>query len=131
VLVIGDPAREAVKGWKGEVLDLGTEWTRRTGLPFVFARWRGRTGLGAAGAKVLGDLLDLAADAGLPARAALAGQWAAEHGQEPREAVEYVQRFVRYRIGPREEEALERFLAIVRADDAAAGQSGAAAGPRR
>src|SRR5262245_19350510 len=35
VLVIGDPALEAARRWKGEVLDLGQEWTRLTGLPFV------------------------------------------------------------------------------------------------
>lgn len=131
VLVIGDPARAEARTWKGGVLDLGGEWTRRTGLPFVFARWRARAGLLPAESVALAALLDQAADAGLPLRANLARAWAEEHGLEPRAAVEYVQRFVRYRIGPREEEALERFLAIVRADDAAAGPAGAVAGQRR
>jgi len=41
-LVIGDPALY----FEGDVsrLDLGEEWTRRTGLPFVFAFWAGRPG---------------------------------------------------------------------------------------
>jgi chorismate dehydratase len=125
VLVIGDPARRALASWRGEVLDLGEAWTARTGLPFVFARWRGRAGLGAGERRELGDLLDEAADRGLPSRAELAREWARRHGQDVRQAVEYVQRFVRYRIGPREEEALERFLAIVRADDAAEASPGA------
>jgi chorismate dehydratase len=131
VLVIGDPARAQAREWKGEVLDLGSEWTRRTGLPFVFARWRARAGLSPAEGAALADLLDRAADEGLPQRAGLARAWAEQHGLEPRAAVEYVQRFVRYRIGPREEEALERFLAIVRADDAAAGPAGSVTAQRR
>ena len=41
-LVIGDPALY----FDGEVprLDLGDEWLRRTGLPFVYAFWAGRPG---------------------------------------------------------------------------------------
>lgn len=127
VLVIGDPARAALAVWRGETLDLGEAWTARTGLPFVFARWRGREGLAAAQRAELAELLDEAADRGLPARAELAREFARRHGQDERAAVEYVQRFVRYRIGPREEQALERFLAIVRADDAAAARAATAA----
>ena len=41
-LGIGDPALEH----EGDVasLDLGEEWTRLTGLPFVYAFWAGRPG---------------------------------------------------------------------------------------
>jgi chorismate dehydratase len=41
-LVIGDPALydEGARPW----LDLGDEWTRRTGLPFVYAFWAGPDG---------------------------------------------------------------------------------------
>lgn len=44
VLLIGDAALAvaSVPGW--EVLDLGTEWTRWTGLPFVYAFWVWRGG---------------------------------------------------------------------------------------
>lgn len=38
VMLIGDPGLEADPG-KREVWDLGTEWVRWTGLPFVFALW--------------------------------------------------------------------------------------------
>jgi chorismate dehydratase len=119
VLVIGDPALAAAATWKGQVLDLGAEWTRRTGLPFVFARWTARAGLGAAERTDLAAVLDRAADRGLPARVDLARQWAERHGQDARRAVHYVQRHVRYRIGPREEEALARFAELVRAQDEA------------
>lgn len=42
-LVIGDPALY----FEGDVarLDLGEEWTRLTGLPFVYAFWAGRDGV--------------------------------------------------------------------------------------
>ena len=119
VLVIGDPALDAASRWKGEVLDLGAEWTRRTGLPFVFARWTARAGLGAEERRALAEVLDAAADRGLPQRKSLAERWALAHGQDPRRAVHYVQRHVRYRIGPREEEALARFAVVVRALDEA------------
>lgn len=118
VLVIGDPALDAAAGWHGPVLDLGAEWTRRTGLPFVFARWTARAGLTPAQRSALADLVDAAADRGLPRRAALAEAWARARGRDPRRAIHYVQRHVRYRIGPREEEALERFAAVVRGLDA-------------
>jgi chorismate dehydratase len=48
-LIIGNQAidfrlqEEAVGGWK--VMDLGEEWKRQTGLPFVFAMWAMRRGL--------------------------------------------------------------------------------------
>jgi len=38
VMLIGDPGLEAESGER-EVWDLGTEWVRWTGLPFVFAVW--------------------------------------------------------------------------------------------
>lgn len=114
VLVIGDPALEHARRWRGLVLDLGEYWTRRTGLPFVFARWTARAGLTEAERAALAERLDAAADAGLPRRAELARAWAQARGADPAGAVRYVQRSVRYRIGPREEEALERFAAIVR-----------------
>src|SRR5262249_42972395 len=51
-LLIGDPALEADSGQLGATkIDLGSEWTAMTGLPFVYAAWTGRTG--AIGAEVL------------------------------------------------------------------------------
>jgi len=45
VLVIGDPALLlAARGAYPHVYDLGTEWRRWTGLPFVFAVWAARRG---------------------------------------------------------------------------------------
>ena len=44
VMMIGDPGLEAEPGER-EVWDLGTEWVRWTGLPFVFALWVLRPGV--------------------------------------------------------------------------------------
>ena len=51
VQAIGDPALAAAAAhpdWT--VVDLGAEWYRRTGLPFVFAAWIGRPGFDPASA---------------------------------------------------------------------------------
>ncbi len=113
VLVIGDPALAAGRRWSGAVLDLGSAWTARTGLPFVFARWTVRKGLAPAEREALAALLDGAADRGLPSRAERARAFARARGEDPEQAVHYVQRHVRYRIGPREEEALALFQSIL------------------
>jgi chorismate dehydratase len=42
-LLIGDPA--LFLDLPGETVDLGEEWTRMTGLPFVYAFWAGRPGV--------------------------------------------------------------------------------------
>jgi chorismate dehydratase len=48
-LVIGDPALRLEPGATGfDWMDLGEEWLRLTGLPFVFAAWAGKPGIDAA-----------------------------------------------------------------------------------
>jgi predicted solute-binding protein len=43
--LIGDPAFEADHVRLGlQKIDLGEEWTKMTGLPFVYAAWTGRPG---------------------------------------------------------------------------------------
>jgi chorismate dehydratase len=46
------------------ILDLGEEWTRLTGLPFVYAAWVARHHLSDEAARELAALLDTARDAG-------------------------------------------------------------------
>jgi predicted solute-binding protein len=103
-LVIGDAA--LVRGARGEPsVDLAAEWTRWTGLPFVFAAWygdaRAAPALEAAYARGRERIPRYAreADLGLPA-----------------ERLErYLRERVRFRIGPREEEGLALFVARGRA----------------
>lgn len=63
-VVIGDPALELQRTTPGHaVLDLGDEWMRTRGLPFVFAVWAIRPGVPEAGA--LARTLRAAATGGL------------------------------------------------------------------
>ncbi|HEX5135819.1 MAG TPA: MqnA/MqnD/SBP family protein [Planctomycetota bacterium] len=103
-LLIGDAA--LVRGATDEPrLDLAAEWTRRTGLPFVFAAWYGDPGAGpeleAAHERGQRQIARYAREAalGLPAGA----------------MERYLRERIRFRIGPREEEGLARFLARGRA----------------
>ena len=103
-LVIGD--RALVRGATDEPrLDLAEEWTRWTGLPFVFAAWYGDAAAAPA--------LEEAYARGRPAL----GRYAREAGLElPATALErYLRERIRYRIGPREEEGLALFRARGRA----------------
>ncbi|MFI4861850.1 MAG: menaquinone biosynthetic enzyme MqnA/MqnD family protein [Phycisphaerales bacterium JB063] len=87
-------------------LDLGEAWHRLTGLPFVFAIWMARasTELGTLPA-VLADRLDK----NLPQVVLLAEQSAKRHGWPTDLAEHYLRDVLRYRIGPRELEAITRF----------------------
>lgn len=72
VQLIGDPALAAAAArpaWTR--IDLGEDWWRLTGLPFVFAGWIGRPGFDPAEAT---PFLGPAAEAGLARRAELAAE---------------------------------------------------------
>ncbi len=102
-LVIGDAA--LVRRATGEAhLDLAEEWTRFTGLPFVFAAWYGESRaepqLEEAYARGRKRFSDYARNAGL--------------GLAPDELERYLRERIRFRIGPREEEGLARFHASCR-----------------
>lgn len=108
-VLIGDPAirfREAhAEGWT--FLDLGAEWLRCTGLPFVFACWVFRPEL--AGAPELAEALREMKRSGLDAR----GRIAAESPNE-----DFVRRyltvFIRFDLGAEERQAVELFAALLR-----------------
>lgn len=74
VLVIGDRAiRSPTEGFC-DAWDLGDEWTRTTGLPFVFAVWAARPGIDAS---ELEGALDSARDLGLSELKSIATEQAA------------------------------------------------------
>ena len=106
VLVIGDRAIRPLDLGQVATFDLGEEWLRETGLPFVFAMWVARAGV----------------DLGLAVRALrLAKQSGIEHIQEiaecegpplgitVAECVRYLTDFIHFDLGPREIEGLELF----------------------
>lgn len=88
VMLIGDPGLEADAGER-EIWDLGTEWVRWTGLPFVFALWVLRPGVDHA--EVLPALHD-ARKAGRE-RGAVDGTEGAAHYELDADDVRGVQRF--------------------------------------
>lgn len=109
-LVIGDPALlidppSSPYHW----LDLGEEWFRMTGLPFVFAAWAAKPGAN------IGYFTEVAE-----------GSWAfgrdhllqivdseyARRGVTRDAAREYLTRYIRFELGPAEYKGLDQFLAL-------------------
>lgn len=107
VLLIGDRALSDVTGGSFQLVwDLGDEWCRWTGLPFVFAVWAARPGVAAPG---LDDRLQAARDRGLANLAAIAAAEAPRHGLTTTQCLGYLRDNLHYHLGPREREALEVF----------------------
>lgn len=92
-------------------LDLGEQWKVWTGLPFLYAVWMCRaTDAESLKVKTTGALLDRQRRRNL-----LRTQWlidrAVDDRRWPRDlATRYVTDYLRYEVGPREREAVERFL---------------------
>jgi len=96
-LRIGDQAlrfRENHPHWR--YFDLGEEWKRWTGLPFVFAVWALRHDAPPETARLLRE----AGRAGVAARHALAANEAER---------QYLCQHIRYELGPRQQEAIGEF----------------------
>lgn len=112
-VVIGDAALDlAARGVPGQ--DLGEVWKTHThGLPFVFAAWAVRPGYRVS-SEMVAALVEARA---LGERNVydIAKAHAAEHGRSVRDAVDYLSRSIRYRLGLREFDAVERYReALVR-----------------
>jgi chorismate dehydratase len=114
VLLIGDRAiGDRASGAGGPTAfafqamwDLGDEWCRWTGLPFVFAVWAARDGIDAG---MLGERLSAARDAGRANLAAIAAAEAAAHGLTVPQCLSYLRDNLHYDLGPQEREALDLF----------------------
>jgi chorismate dehydratase len=103
-LLIGDPALDHEE--EGTCLDLGEEWARTTGLPFVFAFWAGRAGaVGAAG--VL--RLQAALAAGLGALPGIAAGQARGDAARAAKYEAYLKDNIVYRLGEEEQAGLREF----------------------
>src|SRR6266700_2452397 len=115
-LVIGDAGFAAADSHR-HVVDLGDEWRRVTGLPFVYAMWIGRSGV--ADADDVGVLQHSLAH-GLAHRREIARAWAEAHGG-PRALYEkYLTDNIRYRLGAEELSGLAAFFERMRATGAVA-----------
>ena len=99
-LVIGDQALVRARGDEAR-LDLADEWTRWTGLPFVFAAWYGDPDAEAE--------LEAAHGRGVARLAAYAHEAAAELDLPEEDLRRYLERHIRFRLGGEELAGLERF----------------------
>lgn len=112
VLVIGDRAldsRGSADRHAGSfqlMWDLGDEWCRWTGLPFVFAVWAARDGVEVAS---LEPLLTRARDSGLANLAAIAAAEAGSHGLTVPQCLGYLRDNLHYHLGGSEAQSLSLF----------------------
>jgi chorismate dehydratase len=106
MLVIGDRAIHGPPGEYAVVWDLGAEWLRWTGLPFVFAMWVARPGVPHT---ALAEALGAARDRGLAALPQIAAAAAAPLGLESDECLIYLRDRLHFQLGPDEVRGLELF----------------------
>jgi chorismate dehydratase len=106
VLLIGDRAIGSQRGSFQLIWDLGDEWCRWTGLPFVFAVWAARPSIDVP---LLEPLLASARDAGRLNLASIAAAEASSHGLTVPQCLSYLRDNLHYELGPRERAALVRF----------------------
>lgn len=104
-LLIGDPCMRA-EGAGLLVSDLGEEWLRLTGLPFVFAVWAARPGADYA---ALTSLLTRAKEIGLASVAQVAAEEAARTGLPRQECLVYLRDHMRYDLDRSTLTGLEHF----------------------
>ncbi|MEX0937278.1 MAG: menaquinone biosynthesis protein [Pirellulales bacterium] len=106
VLLIGDRAMHSPSGSFHDVWDLGDEWCRWTGLPFVFAMWVARPGVNT---DKLESLLAQARDQGVAALTEIAAEQAAHFGLTRPQCLSYLRDNLHFYLGPRERQGLQRF----------------------
>jgi chorismate dehydratase len=109
ILVIGDRAMFPVAEPFETVWDLGEEWMRWTGLPFVFAVWAGRRGEVPTG---LAELFSATRDAGVAAAEAIARREAVPLGIDPAVAIDYLTKNLHFTLGPAERSGLKLFAQL-------------------
>jgi chorismate dehydratase len=107
-VLIGDPALEADHDALGLTkIDMGTAWRELTGLPFIYAAWTGRPGaLSSADVEALGQ----AQADGLAHIDDIAAEYAPGDTAHRARVARYLRDNVRYALGDREREGLQRFL---------------------
>lgn len=105
-LLIGDRAIHSPDGRFETVWDLGDQWYRWTGLPFVFALWAGRSEAD------LGDLdtaLAAARDLGVANLEQIAATEAAPLGLTGPQCLDYLRDNLNFFLGPQQQQGLGRF----------------------
>lgn len=106
VVLIGDRGMLAPDGAYHTVWDLGEQWRQWTGLPFVFALWIARPGVDLT---TLGSAFSQARDAGVAEIEAIVREESSRVGITEDACRRYLREHLRFWLGPRERQALERF----------------------
>ncbi len=109
VLMIGDRGMAPVNRAFEFVWDLGEEWSRWTGLPFVFSLWVARPGVDLRGVE---STLAAACDIGLTRLAEIARREAPQLGIPEADCLSYLREHLEFRLGRRQRQGLERFFAL-------------------
>lgn len=104
-VLIGDRAMWPPRTY-GFAWDLGEEWLRWTGLPFVFAMWIARPGVDLQG---LDGILAAARDEGVRDLAKIARLEAPAIGIPEQDCLVYLRDHLQFRLGARQWQGLERF----------------------
>jgi chorismate dehydratase len=91
-------------------MDLGEEWNRLTGLPFVFAMWMIRKDRAAAEGPAIAHMLDDARRRGTAHIDPLLDRYAVEKGWPRDLARRYFTEYLRYEVTPAARQGLARFF---------------------
>jgi chorismate dehydratase len=111
VVVIGDRGMLQPDEDLAFVWDLGEEWSRWTGLPFVFALWAARPHVQEAR---IDRALAAARDEGLTRLPEIARLAAPEVGLPESECLSYLRDNLEFHLGPRQRKGLERFYELAK-----------------
>lgn len=106
VLLIGDRAMHEPVGPFHAVWDLGSEWLRWTGLPFVFAMWVTRRGADLGSVPLA---LNQARDLGCEHTAQIAAREAPQVGITEQVAARYLREHLHFHLGSAERHGLQLF----------------------
>lgn len=105
-LIIGDPAIAFRQNTSCSILDLGEEWFRFTGLPFVFALWCFNKN--SSYKTEITEQLQLAKKAGLSNREKIVATQL-----DPVFALRYLTDYIRYDVGDQEKQGIELFRTLL------------------
>ena len=109
VMLIGDRGLTPAGGRFEFAWDLGAEWTKWTGLPFVFAMWIARP---SAATPEHSAGLAAARDDGLDLLPQIARQAAEGLNATAERCLAYLRDHLLFHLGPRQREALQRFYEL-------------------
>lgn len=111
ILLIGDRAMHPPRGVYREIWDLGDQWCRLTGKPFVFAPWvarRSPDGERCIGDEII-DALSASRDDGIADLQSIAAEHAAAHQLSTEDLYRYFSENLHFYLGEKERDGLDYY----------------------